>query len=145
MITGDVWPRVAARIAEKAKQTMGRVAWLRMDDTGALLRLTDRSAQPLADLPADLQLNVSDALSDSPHVRGVILSDGTMTDAGHVREQTEWQRSVPTMLITPGPPRQALADGPVAMMRRLPGGRARRDVYSAKCRRAADLAYRGWT
>ncbi len=116
MITGDVWPRVAARIAEKAKQTTGGLAWLRIDDTGALLRLTDRSAQPLADLLADLQLNVSTALSGSPHVRGVILTDGTMTDVGNVREQTRWQRSVPAMLMTPGPPRQALADGPVARL-----------------------------
>lgn len=126
VIIGDVWQRVAVRIAEKAKQTVGGPAWLRIDDTGALLRLTDRSTQPLQNLLADLHLNVSAALADSPHVRGVILSDGAMIDPGNARAQTAWKQVAPAMLISPGPPRHALADGPAAMVRKLPGGRVRR-------------------
>lgn len=126
MITGDVWPRVATRIVEKAKQTLGCTAWLRVDDTGALLRLTERSAQPLEDLLADLQLNVSAALDDWPHVRGVILSDGAAIDMTNRQEQTAWERDAPALVLTPGPPRHALAYEPAAMVRRLPGGRFRR-------------------
>jgi hypothetical protein len=126
MITGDTWRRVAVRIAEKAKQTIGGSAWLRIDDTGALLRLTDRSAQPLPNLLADLHLNVSAALAESPHVRGIILSDGATIDPARAREQTAWHQVGPAMLISPEPPLHVLADGPAAMVRRLPGGRFRR-------------------
>jgi hypothetical protein len=124
-IIGDVWQRVAIRIAEKAKQTVGAPSWLRIDDTGALFRLTDRSAQPLQDLLADLLYNVRLALTDAPHVRGVILTSGVTVDLGDVRERTTWANLAPTMLIAPGPPRQVLAEGPAAMIRRLPGGRTR--------------------
>lgn len=126
VIRGDVWRRVADRIAEKARQTIGGMAWLRIDDTGALLRLTDRSAQPLQNILADLQLNVSAALADSSHVRGVILSDGVMIDPGNARDQTAWEQVDRAMLIAPGPPRQRLADGPAAMVRNLPGTRVRK-------------------
>jgi hypothetical protein len=120
VVTGDVWRRVATRIGEKAEQTTGRAAWLRIDDTGALLRFTDRSAQPLHSLLADLQLNVAAALADSPHVRGLILSGGTMIDPGNALDETAWEQAGPTTLITPGPPRHALADGPAAISVRYP-------------------------
>ena len=131
VIVGDVWRRVAVRIAEKARQTIGSPTWLRIDDAGALLRLTDRSAQPLPNLLADLQFNVGLALADSPHVRGVILSDGAMIDPGNAKELTAWDQSGPTMLIAPGPPRHAVADGPAAMVRKLPGRRVRRTYVLA--------------
>jgi hypothetical protein len=124
-VFGDIWRRVATRIGDKAEQTTGCPAWLRIDDTGALLRFTDRSAQPLHSLLADLQLNVAAALVDAPHVRGVILSGGMMINPGNARDETAWGRAGPATLITPGPPRDALAEGPAAMSRRLPGGRSR--------------------
>jgi hypothetical protein len=125
-VISEVWSRVGTRIAEKGKQTAGRPAWLRIDDTGALLRLTDRSAQPLHMLLGDLQANANAALADAPHVRGIILSAGVMIAAGNGRDETAWGQGRPDMLIeAPGPPRQVLADGPAAMTRLLPGGRSR--------------------
>lgn len=124
-ITGDVWRRVGTRIAEKARQTIGSPAWLRIADTGALLRLTDRSAQPLQDLLADLQLNVDAALTAIPHVRGVVLSGAATIDPGNVREETSWAQDSGSPLIAPGPPRNVLANGPAAMSRKLPGSRSR--------------------
>lgn len=88
VVTGDVWRRVAVRIGEKAKQTTGTTAWLRVDDTGALLRFTARSVQPLHGLLADRQANVATALAETPHVRGVILSGGTITNSGSARDET---------------------------------------------------------
>jgi hypothetical protein len=121
----EVWQRVANRIADKARQTTGTPAWLRIDDTGTLFHLTDRSTQPLQDLLADLQLNATAALNDAPHVRGIILSTGVLVNPGNRRDETVWDQAVPAMLITPGPPRQALATGPAAMSRLLPGRRCR--------------------
>jgi hypothetical protein len=124
-VNGEVWRRVATRIADKAKQTIGNPAWLRIDDTGALFHLTDRSHQPLQGLLADLQHNASAALADSPHVRGIILSTGTMINPGNARDDTVCGQVGPQMLIAPGPPRHAIANGPAAMWRVLPGGRKR--------------------
>jgi hypothetical protein len=126
VVNGEVWRRVSTRIAEKAKQTIGNPSWLRIDDTGALLRLTDRSAQPLHSLLGDLQANANAALADAPHVRGIVLSGGVVIDPGNGHEETAWGQADSTMLIAaPGPPRHALADGPAAMTRLLPGGRSR--------------------
>lgn len=125
MISTEAWRRVGTRIAEKGRQTADGPAWLRIDDTGALFRLTDRGTQPLAALLEDLQGNANAALADAPHIRGIILGGGTMIDPGTARDQTAWGPSGPATLITPGPPRHALADGPAAMTRRLPGGRSR--------------------
>jgi len=50
VINTEVRRRVGARIAEKARQTVGSRAWLRIDDTGSLLRLTDRGNQALTAL-----------------------------------------------------------------------------------------------
>ncbi len=125
MINTEVWRRVGARIAEKARQTAGSPAWLRIDDTGALFRLTDRGTQPLEALLKDLQGNANAALANAPHVRGIVLGTGTMLDPGTGRDETAWGQSGPATIITPGPPRHALADGPSAMTRRLPGGRSR--------------------
>src|SRR6266540_924090 len=47
-ISGDLWTRVAARLAEKVKQTRGGPpTWLRIDDIGTMFHLTDWSASPL--------------------------------------------------------------------------------------------------
>ena len=125
MINTEAWRRVGTRIAEKGRQTAGSPAWLRIDDTGALFRLTERGTQPLGALLKDLQGNANAALANAPHVRGIVLGGGTMIDPGTARDETAWGPSVPATLMTPGPPRHALADGPAALRRRLPGGRSR--------------------
>jgi hypothetical protein len=125
MINTEAWRRVGTRIAEKARQTVGSPAWLRIDDTGAVFRLTDRGTQPLAALLKDLQGNANAALADAPHVRGIVLGGGTMIDRGTASDETAWGPSGPATIIMPGPPRHTLADGPAAMTRRLPGGRSR--------------------
>lgn len=125
MISTEAWRRVGTRISEKASQTVGSAAWLRIDDIGALFRLTDRGTQPPGALLKDLQGNAKAALADAPHVRGIILGGGTLIDPGTARDETAWGPPGPAALITPGPPRHVLADGPSAMTRRLPGGRSR--------------------
>jgi hypothetical protein len=80
MINTEAWRRVGTRIAEKGRQAAGSPAWLRIDDTGALFRLTDRSTRPLEDLLKDLQANTNAALADAPHVRGIVLGSETMID-----------------------------------------------------------------
>jgi hypothetical protein len=124
-VRSEVWRRVAVRIGQKAAQTAGGPAWLRIDDTGALFRLTDRSTQPLEYLLADLQFNAAIALDGAPHVRGIVLSGGVLRNPGNGRKETSWGQAGPEMLIAPGPSRRALADGPAAMSRLLPGGRMR--------------------
>jgi len=69
------------------------LAWLRLDDTGTLFHLTDRSAQPMQGLLADLQLNVAAALAAAPHVRGIVLSSGVMVNPGNARDETAWGAS----------------------------------------------------
>lgn len=125
MVNSEVWRRVGIRIAKKARQTTGSSAWPRIDDTGALFRLTDRSAQPLDALLGDLQANTDAAVANAPHVRGIVLSGGTIIDPGNAHDETAWGQVGPAMLIAPGPPRHVLADGPAAMTPILPGGRSR--------------------
>jgi hypothetical protein len=125
LLTGDMWTRVARRITDKASQTAGCQAWLRIDDTGPLFQLTDRTRQPLPGLLDDLHANISIALADAPHVRGIILSTGALTSSGTPRTETAWTSSGPAMLANPGPPRHPLATGPAALLRPLPGGRSR--------------------
>jgi hypothetical protein len=124
-ISGDMWQRVAARIASKAAQTADGPAWIRIDDTGALFHLTERSREPLADLLADLHHNTRIALQDAPHVHGIILGTGALVNPGDPRDETVCGKIEQTLLIVPGPPRHILADGPAAMLRALPGGRSR--------------------
>jgi hypothetical protein len=124
-ISGDLWPRVANRIAEKARQTAGDPAWIRIDDVGPLFHLTDRGRQPLQGLLADLHHNVGTVLDDWPHVRGLILSTGALINSGQPEDATAWRDVGQSTLITPGPPRHVLATGPAAMLRALPGGRSR--------------------
>jgi hypothetical protein len=125
LLTGDLWPRVARRITDKARQTAGCPAWLRIDDTGPLFQLTDRTRQPLPGLLDDLHANTSIALAHAPHVRGIILSTGALTSSGTPRTETAWTGSGSAMLTTSGPPGHALAAGPAALLRPLPGGRSR--------------------
>jgi hypothetical protein len=124
-ISGDMWRRVAARIANKAEQTAGGPAWIRIDDTGPLFHLTDRGREPLRDLLADLHHNTSIALRNAPHVRGLILSTGALVNPGDAKDDTAWGSAESPLLIVPGAPRHVLAAGPAAMLRALPGGRSR--------------------
>jgi hypothetical protein len=123
----DVWGRVAVRLAEKAKQTCGGPpAWLRIDDVGAMFKLTDWSRAPLPDQLAQLAHNVGVALADAPHVRGVILTGGDQFAAMGAAGETAWSDSGdPALLSHGGPRRYQLADGPAAMRRILPGPRQR--------------------
>ncbi len=124
----DVWGRVAVRLEEKAKQTRGGPpAWLRIDDVGAMFKLSDWSAAPLPDRLAQLAHNVGVALSDAPHVRGVILSDGDQSAATGAAGETAWSDSGdPTTRMSHGGPRRSqLGGGPAAMRRILPGPRQR--------------------
>jgi len=119
----DVWARVGTRLEEKANQTCGGPpAWLRLDDVGALFKLTDWSTRPLTQRLEQLADNVAISLADAPHVRGVILTGAVQYAADGAVGATAWAKSG-RMVGVPdqNPSRQRLAEGPAALWRILPG------------------------
>lgn len=127
MHTQDVWARVATRLQEKAKQTRGGPpAWLRLDDVGALFKLTDWSARPLAQRLEQLADNIAISLAQAPHVRGVILTGATQYAADGAVGETAWAKSGHLVGIPDHvPSRERLADGPAGLRRIIPGNRQR--------------------
>jgi hypothetical protein len=122
LVTGDLWTRVATRLETKVRQTHGGPpAWLRIDDIGMMFHLTDWSASPLPERLAQLEHNINIAITDAPHVRGVILTGSDHPASTPAVTQTAWPRTDPPDT----PPRDRLAHGPVAMRRPLPGYRQR--------------------
>jgi hypothetical protein len=125
-LEGDLWGRVAGRLAAKIRQTAGGPpAWIRIDEVGDLFQLTDWSRKPLPQRLDDLANNIAIALQDAPHIRGVILTDGTPRTLGSVEEYTVHSAHAASRLISPLPTNETLTAGPVALQRALPGRRSR--------------------
>jgi hypothetical protein len=123
----DVWRRVATRLEQKAKQTLGGPpAWLRLDDVGALFHLTDWSRRSLIVRLEQLVGNVAISLANAPHVHGVILTGAVQYAAAGAIGETAWMESRP---FGPGPDRgpsrERLGEGPAALRRILPERRQR--------------------
>lgn len=111
LLGGDMWPRFARRLREKAARTSGAGrTWLRIDEVGGLFRLTPAGQMPLDQQLALVSANIRSELDDFPHICGVVL--------GHGAEQ-DWYPNRPQPTIDD-------ASGAVALERRLPGGRRRR-------------------
>ncbi|MDA8102649.1 MAG: hypothetical protein M0Z34_06775 [Nitrospiraceae bacterium] len=73
----DEGGRLAARIAEKAKQTAGAPhTWVRLDAHALLWMLSDWGRSPVTAKLITFAPLVREALADAPHVAGVILSNG---------------------------------------------------------------------
>lgn len=114
--SSDAYGRLATRLVSKARQTLGGPpAWIRLDEVGGMFMLTDWSRQALPTQLAQLSDNVQVTLGEFPHVRGVILTGGAAPWNSGTREDSAVAAR-----------EDADAIGPAALVRRLPGGRARR-------------------
>jgi hypothetical protein len=113
--TGDPIHRLQARIRSKADQTAGGpLAWIRLDELGGLFQLTRWAQQPLNQQLHELHAALSGMLHEFPHVRGLVLSDGT----------DPW--GAQTIELTSSRARGRPFAGPLALVRQLPQGRSRR-------------------
>ena len=129
-LSGDAWPRLADRLAQKAGQTSGGPpAWIRVEVDYSLFALTSlASLEPEARLRA-LARNVAIALADAPHVLGVVLGPPRGIGAGDderlplpsAEDPTRSGSVLPTLVFR----ERAAASGPTAVRCALPGGWAR--------------------
>jgi len=77
MLDGDLWPRFATRLRTKAEQTMGSGrSWIRIDEGGGLLALTQAYHLPIEEKLGWLMHNTAIGLADFQHVEGVVISHG---------------------------------------------------------------------
>ncbi|HWO68147.1 MAG TPA: hypothetical protein VNO31_49750, partial [Umezawaea sp.] len=102
LLQGELWGRVAKRLAKKIEQTAGGPpAWIRIDEVGDLFQLTDWGTKPLPHRLDDLATNIAILLQDAPHIRGVLLTDGTPRTSGSVQEYTVHSTRATSRLISP--------------------------------------------
>jgi hypothetical protein len=112
MLDGDMWPRFATRLRTKAEQTTGSGrSWIRIDEGGGLLTLTQAYHLPVEEKLGWLMHNTAIALSDFPHVEGVVISHGAEPDWNPMANLAGVVERV---------------SGSSVIERRLPGGRRRR-------------------
>jgi len=84
-LTGDLWPRIADRLDQKALQTEGaQNVWLRICALQGLWLFTQWASLPLADKLATMRQNVLSQLSDHPHVDGVVISSASAWPQGTI-------------------------------------------------------------
>jgi hypothetical protein len=84
-LTGDLWPRLADRLDQKAHQTQGaQRVWLRICALQGLWLFTHWATLPLADKLASMRHNIISQLSDHPHVDGVIISSASAWPQGTI-------------------------------------------------------------
>jgi hypothetical protein len=84
-LTGDLWPRIADRLDQKARQTEGaQNVWLRIVALQGLWLFTQWASLPLADKLATMRQNILSQLSDHPHVDGVVISSASTWPQGTI-------------------------------------------------------------
>jgi hypothetical protein len=84
-LTGDLWPRIADRLDQKARQTQGaKNAWLRICALQGLWLFTQWASLPLAEKLATMRQNILSQLSDHPHVDGVVISSASAWPQGTI-------------------------------------------------------------
>ena len=84
-LTGDLWPRIADRLDQKARQTEGaQNVWLRICALQGLWLFTHWASLPLADKLATMRQNIVSQLSDHPHVDGVVISSASAWPQGTI-------------------------------------------------------------
>jgi|SRR5271154_1308549 len=84
-LTGDLWPRIAGRLDQKARQTEGaQNVWLRILALQGLWLFTQWASLPLADKLATMRQNILSQLSDHPHVDGVVVSSASAWPQGTI-------------------------------------------------------------
>ena len=111
----DPIARMVKRIWQKAKQTIGGPpAWIRIDEQGGLFQLSPWAHSPIEQRLAELCAALTEAIESYPHIRGLVLTDGTYPWGSQDTDVTCGRRG-----------QQPLA-GPVALLRKLPLQRSRR-------------------
>ena len=84
-LTGDLWPRIADRLDQKARQTEGaQNVWLRICALQGLWLFTQWASLPLADKLATMRQNILSQLSNHPHVDGVVISSASARPQGTI-------------------------------------------------------------
>ena len=84
-LTGDLWPRIADRLDQKARQTEGaRNVWLRVCALQGLWLFTQWASLPLAGKLATMRQSILSELSDHPHVDGVVISSASAWPQGTI-------------------------------------------------------------
>jgi hypothetical protein len=84
-LTGDLWPRIADRLDQKARQTEGaQNVWLRICALQGLWLFTHWASLPLAEKLATMRHNILSQLSDHPHVDGVVISSASAWPQGTI-------------------------------------------------------------
>ena len=82
-LTGDLWPRIADRLTQKAEQTHGaQRVWLRICALQGLWLFTHWAALPLPEKLASMRHNIAAQLADHPHVDGVVISSAAAWPQG---------------------------------------------------------------
>ncbi len=84
-LTGDLWPRIAGRLDQKARQTEGaQNVWLRICALQGLWLFTYWANLPLSDKLSSMRQNIESGLSDHPHVDGVVISSASAWPQGTI-------------------------------------------------------------
>jgi hypothetical protein len=84
-LTGDLWPRIADRLEQKALQTEGaQNVWLRICALQGLWLFTQWASLPLAEKLATMRQNILSQLSEHPHVDGVVISSASAWPQGTI-------------------------------------------------------------
>lgn len=84
-LTGDLWPRIARRLVQKAHQTYGaQRVWLRICALQGLWLFTHWATLPLPAKLAAMRHNIAGQLSDHPHVDGVVISSASAWPQGTI-------------------------------------------------------------
>lgn len=93
-LTGDLWPRIAERLDQKAHQTKGaRNVWLRICALHGLWLITHWANLPLSHKLASMRQNLLSQLSDHPHVDGVVISSASAWPQGTI-EPDEYEEEL---------------------------------------------------
>jgi hypothetical protein len=84
-LTGDLWPRIAGRLDQKARQTEGgQSVWLRICPLQGLWLFTHWGQLGLQDKLASMRQNIATRLADHPHVDGVVISSASAWPQGAI-------------------------------------------------------------
>jgi hypothetical protein len=84
-LTGDLWPRIADRLVQKAEQTHGAErVWLRICALQGLWLITHWARLALPEKLASMRHNIISQLTDHPHVDGVVISSAAAWPQGTI-------------------------------------------------------------
>ena len=126
VIGGDAWTPIDARLRQKAKQTAGGgLTWIRLDITPDLFMLTSLAPISPPGRLAAIQQHVTASLQDAAHVAGVVMSYMAIGDETPPLTCVAKGPMPPLWLPDSTQRELAIAHGPAALLRTLPGGRAR--------------------